>query len=255
MIKSRDGAPLRDAGATGRAIDVQRLDRSPDGLAAYRRFPGQLTFFSDVNGAVARWAWEQVPYREVPYAEDQLLGREMIEAGYAKVFHPDARRAPLARLPAGRLLPPLLRRVPLPARGARLHVEPCGPRRTSADVRGLVGARPALAARRRALSGRALARPLAGLGAATTPIRMAGAIVGTRADRAAARRCAGALSLEGRDCFTPLEVPESPLLASRRARPEPSRRPGLAVGVRAPRSYPRAPRSRSSRTPARRRAR
>ena len=70
---------------------MQRLDTSPEGLAEYRRFPGQLTFFSDVNGAVARWAWEQVPYREVPYAEDQLLGRELIEAGFAKVFHPNAR--------------------------------------------------------------------------------------------------------------------------------------------------------------------
>ena len=79
---------------------MQRLDRSPEGLAAYRDFPGQLTFLSDVNCAVARWAWERVPYREVPYAEDQLLGRELIEAGFAKVFHPEARRAPLARLPA-----------------------------------------------------------------------------------------------------------------------------------------------------------
>ena len=26
----------------------------------------------------------------MPYAEDQLLAREMIEAGYAKVFHPGA---------------------------------------------------------------------------------------------------------------------------------------------------------------------
>ncbi len=48
------------------------------------------TFFSDVNGAVAKWAWERVPYREVPYAEDQLLGREMIEAGFAKVYSPAA---------------------------------------------------------------------------------------------------------------------------------------------------------------------
>jgi hypothetical protein len=32
-----------------------------------------------------------VPFRDVPYAEDQLLGRDLIEAGYAKVFHPGAR--------------------------------------------------------------------------------------------------------------------------------------------------------------------
>jgi glycosyltransferase involved in cell wall biosynthesis len=46
------------------------------------------TFYSDVNGALAKWAWEKVPYQEVPYSEDQLLGREMIEAGFAKVYAP-----------------------------------------------------------------------------------------------------------------------------------------------------------------------
>ena len=61
------------------------------GMRAYRAFPGRWTFFSDVNGAVAKWAWERFPYRSVPYAEDQLLGREVIEAGLAKVFHPEAR--------------------------------------------------------------------------------------------------------------------------------------------------------------------
>ncbi len=70
--------------------DVQRLDRSPQGLVDYRAYPGKISFFSDVNGCVARWAWERIPYREVPYAEDQLLGREMIEAGFAKVYMADA---------------------------------------------------------------------------------------------------------------------------------------------------------------------
>ena len=73
----------------GEGIDVQRLERTPEGIAAYRRSPSKLTFLSDVNCCLSRRAWERVPYREVPYA-DQLLGRELIEAGYAKVFHPDA---------------------------------------------------------------------------------------------------------------------------------------------------------------------
>jgi glycosyltransferase involved in cell wall biosynthesis len=74
----------------GEVIGVQRLERTPEGIVAYRRAPSKLTFLSDVNCCLARWAWEQVPHREVRYA-DQLLGRELIEAGYAKVFHPDAR--------------------------------------------------------------------------------------------------------------------------------------------------------------------
>jgi rhamnosyltransferase len=59
-----------------------------EGIAMQRL--GDDGFFADSNGAVARWAWQQHPYREVPYAEDQLIGREMLEAGFAKVFHPDA---------------------------------------------------------------------------------------------------------------------------------------------------------------------
>jgi rhamnosyltransferase len=47
-------------------------------------------FFTDANGCVARAAWEQVQFRAVGYAEDQLLARDMLAAGYSKVFCPDA---------------------------------------------------------------------------------------------------------------------------------------------------------------------
>lgn len=72
----------------GERIDVQRV--GDDNASEYEINQGKFTFFSDANGAVARWAWEKIPYRNVAYAEDQLIGREMIEAGYAKVFHPGA---------------------------------------------------------------------------------------------------------------------------------------------------------------------
>jgi O-antigen biosynthesis protein len=187
----------------GREIDVQRLDTSPEGLAAYRRFPGQLTFFSDVNGAVARWAWEQAPYREVPYAEDQLLGRELIEAGFAKVFHPDA------RVLHSHDYPPVafFRRYFDEFRSLREVLgfrQPWGPRQTVRDVRGLVGAdRRWLEAQ--GVHGSALVRPLLVSGRHHAG-RMAGSIIGTRADRlpAALRRV---LSLEGRGTFTPSTVP------------------------------------------------
>jgi glycosyltransferase involved in cell wall biosynthesis len=48
------------------------------------------SFFTDANGCVARAAWERVPFRTVAYAEDQLLARDMLAAGYAKVYRPDA---------------------------------------------------------------------------------------------------------------------------------------------------------------------
>jgi glycosyltransferase involved in cell wall biosynthesis len=52
--------------------------------------PGPATFFSSANGCVARAAWRRVPFRPVPYAEDQQLAIDMLRAGYAKVFLPDA---------------------------------------------------------------------------------------------------------------------------------------------------------------------
>jgi O-antigen biosynthesis protein len=203
MIKAEMDRHFASWGNGGREIDVQRLDTSPEGIAAYRDFPGQLTFMSDVNCAIARWAWQEVPYREVPYAEDQLLGRELIEAGFAKVFHPDA------RVLHSHDYPPVafFRRYFDEFRSLREVLgfrQPWGPRRTLNDVRGLVGAdRRWLKAQ--GVEGRAMVRPLLTSGRHHAG-RMAGSIIGTRADRlpAALRR---ALSLEGRATFTPYEVP------------------------------------------------
>jgi glycosyltransferase involved in cell wall biosynthesis len=192
----------------GSEIDVQRLDRSPSGLAAYRAFPGRWTFLSDVNCCVAKWALERLPYREVPYAEDQLLGRELIEAGYAKVFHPGA------AVLHSHDYPPLdfLRRYFDEFRSLREvldYVEPAGVMRTQRSIRGLVRADQRWL-QRQGVRGRALVRPLA-VSARHHAIRQSGAILGTRADRlppALRRR----LSLEGRDSFVRSDVPSSPLL-------------------------------------------
>jgi rhamnosyltransferase len=68
-------------------IELQRIGEGAEALADYEANQGFYAYFSDANGAVAKWAWEKHHYREVPYAEDQLLARELLEAGYAKVFH------------------------------------------------------------------------------------------------------------------------------------------------------------------------
>jgi glycosyltransferase involved in cell wall biosynthesis len=205
MIKSEMDRHFASWGNGGREIDVQRLDRSPAGIAAYRDFPGQLTFLSDVNCAIARWAWERVPYRDVPYAEDQLLGRELIEAGYAKVFHPGARVIHSHDYPPWRFF----RRYFDEFRSLREVLgfrQPWGPKQTLWDVRGLVGADKRWL-QERGVQGRDLVRPLL-ISGRHHSLRMAGAILGTRADRAPAlaRR---ALSLEGRSTFTPYQVPAS----------------------------------------------
>jgi glycosyltransferase involved in cell wall biosynthesis len=210
MIKCEMERHFASWGDGGTRIDVQRLEHDPESLAAYRAFPGHWSFFSDVNGAVARWAWRRVPYRDVPYAEDQLLGREMIEAGFAKVFHPEA------RVRHSHDYPPLefLRRYFDEFRSLREvldHVEVAHPVRTPQTVRGLVG-HDKRWLRRQGVHGRALVRPLA-VSLRHHALRQTGAIVGTRADKlpAPVRK---ALSLEGRASFTPYDVPDSPLLGT-----------------------------------------
>ena len=205
MIKSEMERHFAGWGDGGTRIDVQRLDPSPEGREAYREFPGQLTFLSDVNCAIARWAWERVPYREVPYAEDQLLGRELIEAGFAKVFHPEARVLHSHDYPSLAFF----RRYFDEFRSLREVLgfrQPWGPRQTLRDMRGLVGADRRWL-RAQGVHGRALVKPLLVSGRHHAG-RMAGSIIGTRADRlpAAVRR---RLSLEGRETFAPHDVPGS----------------------------------------------
>lgn len=69
---------------------IQRIEDTAEGESDYAARQGWYTFFSDANGALAKRAWEEHNYREVPYAEDQLIARELVEAGFAKVFHPGA---------------------------------------------------------------------------------------------------------------------------------------------------------------------
>jgi rhamnosyltransferase len=67
-----------------RVVRAADLPRGADG----RVTPSPLSFHTDANGCVARAAWREVPFRDVAYAEDQLLALDLLEAGYAKAFHP-----------------------------------------------------------------------------------------------------------------------------------------------------------------------
>jgi rhamnosyltransferase len=189
--------------ATDGLPSVQRLDRRPDAERSYRRLPGRLTFFTDANGCVARWAWERVPYREAPYAEDQLLAAEMIEAGFAKVFRPDA--GVYHSHDYG--LVTYFRRCFDEWRALREvygHVESAAPKRiarrlvdeTRGDVEFL-----------RANGATFEARFAGGVRSALHhAVRMSGALVGSRADRLPPA-LRSALSLEGRAGFDPHPEP------------------------------------------------
>lgn len=147
--------------------------------------PGPATFASSANLCLARAAWERVPFRDVAYAEDQQLGLDLLTAGFAKAYVPDAavlhshEYGPVERL----------RRYFDEFRA--LHelygwTAPAAPRVLAGTVRAEVR-------RDRAFAPGA---PLAASVAFHTA-RVAGAALGTRADRLppAMRR---ALSLEGR---------------------------------------------------------
>jgi len=50
-----------------------------------------ISFYSDVNSAARReYLRGKFPLKDVPYAEDQLLGRDIIDAGYYKAYAPRA---------------------------------------------------------------------------------------------------------------------------------------------------------------------
>jgi glycosyltransferase involved in cell wall biosynthesis len=182
---------------------------SPDGepvvdRAGAHAWPGvsaRATFFTDANGAVARWAWEHVPFPEVPYAEDRLLALRMLEAGFAKAYVPAA-----AVVHSHEYAPwDLLRRYFDEFRGLREtfgHVEPIAPRRTLGVLR------------RQVAADRAWLRA-AGVGGhdlqgATLrslrhyAIRAVGSQLGSRADRVPSR-LRRTFSLERRATFEPVD--------------------------------------------------
>ncbi len=65
-------------------------DFSPGGEPVVHR-AGDPTYLSSNNLCVARAAWEQIPFRDIPFAEDQALGADLLAAGWAKVYTPEAR--------------------------------------------------------------------------------------------------------------------------------------------------------------------
>ena len=47
-------------------------------------------FLSNVNACYARACWQEIRFRDLPYAEDQAFGEDLFAAGWCKVYHPGA---------------------------------------------------------------------------------------------------------------------------------------------------------------------
>jgi GT2 family glycosyltransferase len=164
---------------------VERLDERERALGAAQlvrqndwELVGRRGFFTDANACIARGAWERAPFREVPYAEDRLLALDMLRAGYAKVYVPGAAVVHSHDYTT----PQELRRAFDEWRGLREVYgwrQPADPRRLAREVRGAPNVHNVL--------------------------RLAGAVLGSRAERlppGLRRR----LSLEGRPGFVALDL-------------------------------------------------
>jgi glycosyltransferase involved in cell wall biosynthesis len=190
---------LRAADSALEAVGAPAGD--PVAAAPLSELIGRRGFFTDANACLARGAWERVPFRDVAYAEDRVLAIDMLRAGYAKAFVPEA--AVLHSHDYGTL--EQLRRSFDEWRGLREVYgwrEPASPSRLAKGLRGELGAtrRELLAAgvapaRRRAT--------LASVAAHHLP-RVAGALLGSRAD-ALPPWLRRRLSLERRAGFVPVD--------------------------------------------------
>jgi GT2 family glycosyltransferase len=181
---------------------VERLDEAERDALPATELIGRRGFFTDANACIARAAWERIPFRDVPYAEDRALALDMLRAGCAKAFVPQAAVVHSHAYTTSQQL----RRSFDEWRGLREVYgwrEPASPARIAAQLRGALAharrelIREAVPPRRRAATLAAVARhQLASL---------AGALLGSYADRlpAGARR---RLSLEGRAGFSPLDL-------------------------------------------------
>ncbi len=213
--------PYRPRAGASAAVRIE-LERwfgslSPDGTPQVERssnpeaaqpissFIGRRGFFTDANACIARAAWERVPFREVAYAEDRVLAIDMLRAGYAKAFVPEAAVLHSHDYSA----PEELRRSFDEWRGLREvygWCEPASPVYIARKLRGELGAA------RRELLGSSIspARRRATL-AAMAPhhaLRLTGALLGSRAQALPpwARRW---LSLERRASFAAVDFGSS----------------------------------------------
>ncbi|HEY2282792.1 MAG TPA: glycosyltransferase family 2 protein [Solirubrobacteraceae bacterium] len=181
---------------------VDRLDEHERATLPALALIGARGFHTDANACIAHSAWQRVPFRQVGCAEDRLLAIDMLRAGYARAYLPDAAVVHSHAYSSTQEL----RRCFDEWRGLREIYgwrEPLSPAHLARRLRGELG----WARRELDRSGISASERRATLAALTRHhvVRLAGSLLGSRADRlpAVARR---RLSLEGRSSFQPLHL-------------------------------------------------
>jgi rhamnosyltransferase len=185
----------------GGSPQVERLERHERSLRVVELI-GRRGFFTDANACLARAAWERVPYRDASSAEDRVLAIDMLRAGYAKAFVPQAAVIHSHAYSSSEQL----RRCFDEWRALREVYgwrEPVAPGHLFSALRGELG-RTRRQLIREGTSSRHRRATLAAVARHHVVCR-AGALLGSRADRlpSGARR---RLSLEGRAGFEPLDL-------------------------------------------------
>jgi glycosyltransferase involved in cell wall biosynthesis len=181
---------------------IGRLSERERETLPARALIGRRGFFTDANACLARAAWEHVPFREIPYAEDRALAIDMLRAGYAKAYVPTAAVLHSHEYSAYEQL----RRCFDESRGLREVYgwrEPVAPSYLLRQLRGELGA----ARRELARAGCPATRRCTTLAAVSrhNMVRQLGALLGSRADLlppSVRRR----LSLERRAGFAALDL-------------------------------------------------
>jgi len=163
---------------------------------------GARGFFTDANACISRVAWERVPFRSAPYAEDHVLALDMLRAGFAKAYVPTAAVIHSHDYSSWQLTQRCFDewRGLLEVYGWR---EPVAPGHLLRRLRGELGAlRDSLRK-----DGVSATRRRTTLIAATRHhvLRLAGAVLGSRADLLPAR-ARQLLSLEHRASFVPVHL-------------------------------------------------
>lgn len=71
---------------SGRSESCLNSRHAPD----YANNPAYFYFFSNVSAVLRRRVWQEIPFPEVEFAEDQLWARGVLEAGYQTVYRADS---------------------------------------------------------------------------------------------------------------------------------------------------------------------
>ena len=71
---------------SGRSESCLNSRQAPD----YADNPAYFYFFSNVSSVLRRRVWQDIPFPEVAFAEDQLWAKRVLEAGYQTVYRADS---------------------------------------------------------------------------------------------------------------------------------------------------------------------